>query len=146
MSRENYYLQLEDGLQFQDKVNEYMIKKHNLPIVFFTSAKRQFSGESFNGIEIKYDRRSLDTLNLFIPYKARNKNGNWYDTGLNKNDNTIWFIIGNDEYAYMISKNILLGVIKNLHSVETLNGQGYLLPKTTAENICCLKLNFLNKE
>ena len=138
--------QLEEGLEFQDLVNEYMIKTHNLPIIYYTSYKRQWNGESFNGIEIKYDKRSVTSNNLFILSKVKNKLGKWQPSGIYKNDNTTWFIIGNLKEAWMISKHMLLQLVPYLTEVETNTGEsmGYLLPKEKANKIRCIKLTFNN--
>lgn len=144
-NKEQYHKdRLEEGHEFQDLVNEYMIRNHHLPIIYFTSYKRQYKGESFNGIEIKYDKRSLTTDNLFILTRIRNSTNKWQESGLYKSDNTTWFIIGNHKEAWMISKHILLQVVKGCHEVEVNQGQtqGYLLPKKMADKIRCIKINF----
>lgn len=136
---------LEEGHEFQDLINEYMTKNHNMPIIYYTSYKRQYGGESFNGIEVKYDKRSLTSENLFILTRIKNRANKWQESGLYKKDNTTWFIIGNNKEAWMISKHILLQAVKGCIEVENSTGttQGYLLPKAMANKIRCIKINLI---
>lgn len=137
---------LELGLEYQDNVAKYMMKYHHMPIVYYTSYKEQWRGESLNGIEVKFDARSTETGNIFMLTKIKNKSGVWQKSGIYKEDNTIWFIIGNHNEAWMVSKHILLQIVKTCHEVENNTGEcmGYLIPRAKMDKIRCIKLDFIN--
>ncbi len=64
---EYYEAMLEVGNEYQDFVSEQLLKKRGFPLSLYSSKKNQFSkGESFQYIEVKYDRQFRVTGNLYI--------------------------------------------------------------------------------
>lgn len=142
MNNQYYQNNLEDSNEFMDKVNEYMLKFHNTGIIYYVSRKYQQKGESFNGFEIKYDKRSANTRNLYIEYKEKSKYNTWVNSGILKDDNTLYWIIGNDIEAWMIDKKKLIRIKNKCHQHESDTSHGYLLEKSNADLLSTIKLDF----
>ena len=65
--------------------------------------ERQFKGENEFGIEIKHDSKIQETGNVYIEYDALNKDGTDYiEGGITKEDNSIYWLIGNEDFGYFI--------------------------------------------
>lgn len=105
----------------------------------YGSRKYQYQvGESKTGIEIKFDKRSKETHNLYIEYAEKRSDSNIYvSSGIERNDNTWLYCIGDYETLYLIPKN-RLKALKNDPSLEhktTRTSKGYLLPCEKASGI-----------
>lgn len=108
---EYYINQLTESHRFEIYV-DYMFKKHDFDIGIYYGKDEQYSGESKVGIEIKNDKESLKTRNIYIEYKERlNDRSPWVDSGILKNDNTIYWAIGNYNHIFFIKKRVLIDIM-----------------------------------
>lgn len=142
-SKELYYIeQLTKSHRFELYIDN-IFKEHGIDIGVFYDKDNQYSGESRAGIEIKYDYKSLETGNLYIEYQERlNEGEGWVDSGILKEDNTIYWAIGNYEFFYFIAKEILVDILNGdidlpiRHvSASTGTSKGFTLSRKIAEKI-----------
>jgi len=132
-----YKERLRTGLEYQDFVAEQLYKI-GLPIFNYASKKYQIEcGENKLGVEIKYDAKFASTGNLYIELqeKTNPQNSNYIDSGINRNDNSWLYIIGNYNTIYIFSKRLLNQIASKYKSIEnnTKTSIGFLLPKLDAE-------------
>ena len=143
-SKGEYYInQLTDSHRFEIYV-DYLFKKHGFDIGLYYGKEGQYSGESKAGIEIKNDKESLKTGNIYIEYKERLHNeGSWVDSGILKMDNTTYWAIGNYQDIFFIRKSVLIDVmngkypdikVKHVYAKRG-TSQGYIISILDAESI-----------
>jgi hypothetical protein len=141
--KESYYIQqLTRSHRFELYIDN-MFKEQGVDIGVFYDKDSQYSGESRAGIEIKYDDKSLKTPNLYIEYQERLNEGEpWVDSGILKNDNTIYWAIGNYEFVYFIAKKDLVNILNGDLDIQirhvaakTGTSKGFLLNKNDAKKI-----------
>lgn len=81
----------------------------------FYDGKEQYQGESRAGIEIKNDKRYLETGNIYIEYQERmNPTDPFVDSGILKRDNTRYFNCGVPGNFYIFRKSTLLYLYEEL--------------------------------
>lgn len=115
----------EVGLQFQDFIITQLLRDYGIVIQLYSSKKFQFDvGESLQGYEIKYDARSTGdcthynceaTNNVAIEvYEKTNENNDkWIPSGILREDNTIYYIIGNYDMCWIVDKIVLKRMFKS---------------------------------
>lgn len=105
--------ELEESNQYQDYIQDLL---HNIGITIgiYTSYKYQIEkGESRAGFEIKYDKQLASTGNIYIEVKERHNSTDQYiDSGIARNDNTLFYIIGNYDRVFMFSKRQLAELVR----------------------------------
>jgi hypothetical protein len=140
----SYYKEkLEQGLNYQDIVVEELYK-NGLPIISYSSKKFQVMiGENKAGIEIKNDNKFRTSGNFYIETaeKSDPNNENFIPSGINRNDNTWLYIIGDSIGFFVFSKKQLkiLSNKTNYRKVQIPTSQGFLLPVEEAKKIYCIK-------
>ncbi len=100
----------EEGLQFQDFVADLIMRELGISITSYSSKKWQvFKGENRQGIEIKLDKRILETGNISIEVaeKSRADMPSWTPSGIMRNDNTWLYVQGNTDIIFVFGKQIL---------------------------------------
>ena len=104
-----YYInQLTESHRFEVFVDT-LFRQHGFDIGLYYGRKQQYSGETQAGIEIKLDKRLKETKNVYIEYQERlRKEGNWVNSGILKEDNTKFILIGDIDKYYILSKKKLL--------------------------------------
>lgn len=142
--KETYYIdQLTESHRFEIYV-DCMFKNHGFDICIYYGKEEQYSGESKAGIEIKNDKESLRTGNIYIEYKERLYDGGlWVDSGILKNDNTTYWAIGNYQYIFFIKKCVLVDILDgrypkiNVRHVSAKRGtsKGYIISIRDAQSI-----------
>lgn len=81
---------------------EKEFKKYGIDLGMYYD-KRQFKGENEFGIEIKHDDKIQETKNIYIEYDALSKDGTKFiEGGITKEDNSIYWLIGNETFGYFI--------------------------------------------
>ena len=131
-----YEKNLEESREFQDFVTDRMLDTLGVSINCYGSKKYQYSkGESKSGIEIKLDRKYKDTHNLYIEYaEKRPESNNYIASGIDRNDNSWLYCIGNYDILFILSKKWLqqFKTLKELRHITTETSKGYLLPEPMA--------------
>jgi hypothetical protein len=132
METKYYKEQLNDGLEFQDFCS-IKFAERGIPITNFSSKKyQQTKGENLQGYEFKYDKQFRKTGNFWIELaeKSNSENSNYVNSGILRNDNTMFYIIGDYDGVYLMQKKILI-VISARYSVKENNmktSKGFLFP------------------
>lgn len=83
-----------------------MFRRHGYDIGLFYGKDQQYhQGETKAGIEIKCDMRLQKTGNVYIEYQERMTNaGEWVDSGILKQDQTKYFLIGTVEEFFILPR------------------------------------------
>lgn len=141
--KNDYYLQkLTDSHRFELFVSDQFLK-NGLDIGLFYSRDGQYSGESKAGVEIKYDKRSKDTGNLYIEIaESLTREQMFVSSGIFKEDNTKIIAIGNYSFIYFFEKNKLIELYQNIGNYRDLRkvcarrgtSKGFILPIRIADN------------
>lgn len=136
---ENYRrTMLETGQAYQDFVVDACWTLLGLAVVQYSSKLyQQTIGESRTGIEIKNDRKFQNTWNLWIELaeKARPRPGDYAQSGINRDDNTWLYCIGDYDTIFVFQKTLLKMLTSRYGQREnnTSTSVGYLLPVVDAE-------------
>lgn len=124
-----YETQLNIAHQFEIYV-EKEFKKRGIDLGAYSDT-RQYEGENEFGLEIKNDLKNLETGNYYIEYKERMKNSmDWVDSGILKNDNSKFILLGNENNLAIFEKRTLL----NIYNELVIKGQNVYGCKMVAEN------------
>ena len=142
--KRKYYIdKLTESHRFEIYV-DYMFKQNNFDIGIYYQKEDQYIGESNAGIEIKYDNESLKTHNLYIEYKERlHSEGSWIDSGILKQDNTIYWAIGNYKEIFFIKKSVLIDIMNRKYPgikvkdvcAKRKTSKGYIISISDAKSI-----------
>ena len=144
---EYYKEKLVQGTEYQDFVVDILIKELGLPLAMYNSKKYQWKhGENRQGVEIKFDDRYKTTGNIYIELseKTNKNNPNFIRSGINRDDNTWLYLIGNYEIIYIFTIKMLKGLYsskKYLREVEIPTSTGFLLDKQNAEKYAAKIIN-----
>ncbi|HAT4307411.1 TPA: hypothetical protein I9080_001195 [Clostridium perfringens] len=124
-----------------------LFKKNGVDIGLYYGRNGQYTGESEAGIEIKRDMRSLETGNMYFEYMERHYNyGEWVNSGILKDDNTRYFLIGDINEFYIIPKVRLCEILEKLMNKEYVKGarlvearrgtsKGFIISKSEIERV-----------
>ena len=145
--KENYKSLLEIGLQFQDYITDKLRREKGIILTHYTSKKYQYNvGENPQGLEIKYDAPASKTGNLLVEIGERtSSSGNWVKSGIYRGDNSIFYLIGNYDDAYLFDIRTLRNIHKKkeyLRVQRTETGIFFLLEKERVEkeNLALMKI------
>ncbi|MBA7557570.1 hypothetical protein ES705_50331 [subsurface metagenome] len=121
----SYDENLKLGKKYEDFIKCILKEKFNYNLHPYKTKEGQYEfGENKEGIEIKYDNIMKRTGNIYIEIaeKTNKNNLNFIPSGIYRNDNSIWYLIGDyqtiyifkikdlrqayeDEYYYMLKEN-----------------------------------------
>lgn len=134
----NYIDNLNKAHDFEIFVeNEF--RKLGIEIGLYKTKEGQYTGETEIGLEIKYDMQLEKTGNIFIEFQEKTSPNDKYffDSGILKQDNTKWWLIGNKEEHYFIAKSELLKYYKNITREKiTETSKGFVIPREEAKKLC----------
>lgn len=125
-----------EGTDFQDYCVDRLYDKGFVVIPFSSRKYQILYGESKTGVEFKYDKRFRKTGNFYIETHAKPKNSTeFHEEGIYRDDNTIFWCIGDYEGFYLLSKKQLKQIHKKgiMHEVATDTSKGFLLPVEYAQ-------------
>ena len=130
-----YRMQLRDGMEFQDYVTR---KLYQAGIVVVTYASKRFQnlfGENILGMEIKLDKKFRKTGNLYIETheKANPKNLDYVPSGINRDDNSWLYAIGDEERLFVFSPKYLHMIKSKYREITKPTSIGFLIPLADAE-------------
>jgi len=142
MNYKDYYdQQREESWQYQDFICRELLKE-GIVLQNLQSQKWQYKNENLLGLEIKQDKLSEKTGNLYIETaeKSDPSNAEFVPSGIYRNDGTWLYGIGTYRYFFIFSKKTLKTVDRQLEGLgferkykETSNG--FLIPKEKAESL-----------
>ncbi len=118
------------------------------PLRIHEGRMAQLKGETEEGVEIKLDRMFHKTGNLYFETaeKSNPDNPQMVESGILRNDNTQWFLIGNKHEAFIFDILVLRRCEKNNHywliRRETSTSQGWTMPKIYIPQYAQFYLNF----
>jgi len=72
-------------------------------------------GESRSKTEIKHNHKYSGTGNLFIEIDEFTKHGEWIKSGIYREDNSKWYLIGDEDKFWLFNKEILKEEFGNNH-------------------------------
>ena len=136
--QERYVKSLEKGQVYQDYVVAMLIKHKGIVLSNFSSLLFQYGiGEGYQGFEIKLDLPSKETGRLLIETGRRSSvNDDWKDSGIYRNDNAEFYIVGNYGFFYLFDVKVLRRIEKSKNffredSSDT--GKWFLLEQSVIE-------------
>ena len=140
---------LKEGEAYQDFLM-LELAKQGLFIQCFGSKRYQYQyGESVQGIEIKYDKQSEKTGNLYIEVaeKTNPNRESYMPSGIMRDDNTWLYIVGNRTSAFVMGKKYLRNMYfqarsRSMNGVElkeTPTSQGMIIDIETARKWVVVK-------
>jgi hypothetical protein len=101
---------IESGLLYQDFIVDLMLQVLRFPVTIYSSRLYQTTvGEGPAGVEIKHDEKYAKTGNLWIEVseKARPRAGDYFPSGIFRDDNSWLYIIGNYDIVFVFTKVLL---------------------------------------
>lgn len=132
----------EEGLEFQDFVADLLLTELGIALTSYSSQRYQWlKGENRQGIEIKLDRRILETGNVSIEVaeKSRADMPNWTPSGIMREDSAWLYVQGNPKIVFVFGKTILQLSYKKQYWTKTWQPkptiQTFLMPISEARRI-----------
>lgn len=107
--KSDYYIkQLTASHQFEVYI-DHVFRINGYDIGLFYGRSQQYKrGETEAGIEIKCDMKLQETGNVYIEYQERiNSNGEWVNSGILKEDETRYFLIGTIQEYFILPRGEL---------------------------------------
>ena len=111
-----YFIQqLKESHAFEVYI-EHLFLQHGVDIGLYYGKEQQYlKGETSAGIEIKYDKLSMQTGNYYIEYQERMRStGHWVKSGILKPDDTRFYLLGTIDRFAIFERNWLLGYYHRL--------------------------------
>lgn len=138
---------IESGQLYQDFIIDLFANVLGMPISVYGSRAYQMAvGESRQGVEIKHDEKYATTGNLWIEVaeKARPRVGPYAASGIDRNDNTWLYIIGNYDIVFVFAKQLLRLLAQTgryiVRENNTKTSRGFLLPDKDARKYAAIIL------
>jgi hypothetical protein len=139
---------IESGLRYQDFAIDLLYQTIGLVVVQYASRMYQISiGESRTGVEIKHDEKYATTGNLWIEVaeKARPRDGDYFPSGICRDDNSWFYVIGNYDIVFGFQKTLLLALRTQaqkypIRENKTRTSQGFLLRDEVARRCAAFVL------
>lgn len=140
---------LQAGHEFEVWVEQEFLKQ-GVKLGNFYDENGQYTGENEFGLEIKHDMKLAETGNIYIEYQERLKNTfPWTSSGILKEDNTKYWIIGSSSEYYIFLKRDLYELYQSLlksplmiHGCRFVNeivnrtSKGFIISRDKAKEIC----------
>lgn len=146
---EYFNQKLQQGHNFQELIKDLFLKKYGINLKMFSTKEGQYKlGECEEGIEIKNDARYKETNNLYIEFEEKSNGNNqlWVKSGILKNDNTQFYLIGDEIKFWILEKKELISLYSDalkgvkphprFRFVQIPTSKGLLIPCEYADKIC----------
>lgn len=141
--KNDYYQEkLQMGFEFENYICQFFKENYSFNIETYKTKEGQYNlGESLQGIEIKNDALISKTGNIYIEFKEKKDKfqNKWVDSGILRNDNTLFYLIGAKEKFYIFLKSDLLTLFKTKDyfcEVTKDTSKGILLKVKNVESLC----------
>jgi len=138
---------------FESWIEKYIKERYGKSLgVHYSKTDQLDIGESDSKTEIKHNHKYSKTGNLFIEIDKLTKHGEWIKSGIYREDNSRWYLIGDRNKFWLFKKEILKKEFGNNHYSKIpgyLPGfafptsHGYLLPIEKANQIA-KKITLIN--
>lgn len=118
---------LQMAFEFEQHIYNLFLEK-GINLGEYTTPDGQYSGENEFGVEIKNDTLIKKTGNIYIEYMEKSKASNWVyvNSGILKNDNTKYILIGDYDAFWIFRKERLV----QIYNEETaINQKGQISPR-----------------
>jgi hypothetical protein len=130
----------EKGFEYEKFIEKIFNEKNICKLTFYDKKIEQLRGETEEGYEIKFDDNLKITGNLYIEYQEKTHKDNvmYVNSGILKDDNTIYFVIGNYDEVFIFKKEILLELYNSFlfrHVVKD-TSKGFLIQRYKAFKLC----------
>jgi len=133
--------QLKDAKPYQDFICEELHRR-GIVLQNMTSKQYQFKRENLLGLEIKLDKRMVETGRVYIETaeKAHEDNAAYVLSGIYRNDNSWLYGIGDYTIFYIFSKNTLKRLDQHnpkwlYRPAPTGTSKGFCIPIDRAEKL-----------
>ena len=127
-----YQDKLKQGQEYEKFIVKEMAKLGQTITIYNTKEEQYNIGESKEGYEIKFDNQYNIYGNLYIELyeKTSPTNTMWYPSGVLRNDNTKYYIIGDTRKFWIFKKAYIQELIKERRVIENSfhTSKGVLLP------------------
>ena len=126
--------ELEEVYIYQDFISIQLLKKLGWSINQLASRKYNIEvGESIAGVEIKNDKKMAETGNIYVELEELARTGKFVPSGVNRQDNTLLWCIGDMKMAYILVKKQLKFLCDHYErfgfkKVEAPTSKGILIP------------------
>ena len=110
-----YKTKLQAAFEFENYIEKLLKDKYNLDLKPFLTPEGQYKkGENELGIEIKNDTLIKKYGNFYIEYaeKSKGSNTNFVKSGVLKDDNSIYFLIGDKSEFWIFKKSKLMEIYR----------------------------------
>lgn len=99
---------LKMGNEYEDYIDR-LLKANGVYIGLYQTKEEQYNiGESQKGVEIKYNSRFTELKSVYVEVTECTKDGNKHVlSGILRNDNTRWMLMGDYKHAVMFDKGEL---------------------------------------
>lgn len=127
---------------------DYLFNNHGIDMGLYYGRDGQHNGETQIGVEIKRDMKLVETGNIYIEYAEKHNANNerWVNSGILKNDNTRYFLIGDINEYYILRKRNLIDIYNRLIRKQYVHGckmtgagrrtsLGFIMSRSIAANI-----------
>ncbi len=138
---EYYEEKLQMGFNFENYICQFFKNNYSFDIETYKTKEGQYNlGESIQGIEIKNDTRIFKTGNIYIELQEKKESSQriWVNSGILKNDNTLFYLIGTEKEFYIFLKADLLELYQKgeyFKKVEIATSKGILLKIKEVEKL-----------
>lgn len=110
-----YKGKLQDSFEFENYIAQVIAENYGLDLGQYLTPQGQYElGENALGIEIKNDTLISKYGNVYIEYQEKSSGGNhaFVNSGILKNDNCQYFLIGTRKKFYIFRKERLVQLLK----------------------------------
>lgn len=118
---------LQMAFDFEQHIYNMFLEK-GLDLGEYTTPGGQYSGENELGVEIKNDTLIKKTGNIYIEYMEKSKATNWVyvNSGILKDDNTKYLLIGDYDAFWIFRKDRLIEIF---NEETAINHKGQISPR-----------------
>lgn len=97
------------GREYEDFVQGWLLRERGVTVTYYRTQREQYEiGESVEGYEVKYDSRCWDSKRLSIEVAEVAGGEGLVPSGINRDDNTIYYCQGSYRVLFVFRKAALI--------------------------------------